>query len=244
MNTIASEFLNKINKSFKPVKGNEVLILTSGTIQTSSLSDTHVNSVPCETINEITGHPITCGVSFADLYSFGSMSVICPNTCSTMEQYPVYGSGVYSANSSVCRAMLHSGNYSKFEDVNFAIATLHKGLIRNFTSSQNNGINSLTSDKEQMAFSISTLNITCPYDKVKSLKFIQNDEKSFNNDELNIIESIINKKSESKESDNKKVENDNDDDEDSSLNKIYKNLRMINDETKNNDYSIDQDELD
>jgi len=42
----------------------------------------------------------------------------------------------------------------------------------------------------------------------------------------------------------KKVENDNDDDEDSSLNKIYKNLRMINDETKNNDYSIDQDELD
>lgn len=79
LNSFASEFTSKIGKQFQPVKGNEVLILSNGNIETTSFGDSHISALACETQNEFGGQKVdSCGVTFNDLHSFGTMMVVCP----------------------------------------------------------------------------------------------------------------------------------------------------------------------
>jgi len=64
---MAENYNNRINKKFTPVKGNEVLILSNGVIKTISLSDSHINAVACESINEFNGKLIECKMTFKDI---------------------------------------------------------------------------------------------------------------------------------------------------------------------------------
>jgi len=86
MNELAEEFNSKIGKSFKSVKGNEIMLLSNGSIKTESFDNAHINSVACETVFEMTGQLLTCGMTFNDLSTFGTMKVICPNECAKMEE--------------------------------------------------------------------------------------------------------------------------------------------------------------
>jgi len=49
---VAAKFNAILGKGWTPVKGNQVLILSSGQMKTVGFSSAHVNSVVCETIDE------------------------------------------------------------------------------------------------------------------------------------------------------------------------------------------------
>jgi len=142
LNPIASEFNSKLGKSFKSVKGNEIMILSNGSIKTESFDSVHINSVACETSFEVSGQLLTCGTTFNDLQAFGTMMVICPGDCVKLNEYKVYGTTVYAGESSVCRSIEHIGIYTKFEEFKFAIITPEKSLISTFINSDSNGIKS------------------------------------------------------------------------------------------------------
>jgi len=52
LTAMAQKFNAIIGKPFNPIKGNEILMLSSGHFKTVSHVSAHVNSIPCQTIDE------------------------------------------------------------------------------------------------------------------------------------------------------------------------------------------------
>jgi len=105
---VAKQFNDRVHKDFAGVVGNEALLLQQGMLVTASFTTTHVNAIPCMTSQEMVAKKVKCKVTFNDIAAFNVDIVYCDPKCIEMG-LPVYGSGVYSSNSSVCTAMLHSG---------------------------------------------------------------------------------------------------------------------------------------
>lgn len=73
--------------------------------------NTHIIALVCQTIYEDKLLNIDCGHNFDDLSSRdGSINhkILCLKDCSY--EGNVFGMGLYSSKSHVCKAMMHSGN--------------------------------------------------------------------------------------------------------------------------------------
>jgi len=82
-------------------------------LKTEQLGSSHISGIPCETIDEHNAYVIDCKVSYSDLMEKESAIVICKKDCTNVKSVSVWGSIQYSEDSSVCKAMMHSGSYVK-----------------------------------------------------------------------------------------------------------------------------------
>lgn len=64
---VAVQFNDVRGKEFVGVKGNEALILQNGILKTVNFSDSHINSIVCETSMEDSFNRVTCTTTFTDL---------------------------------------------------------------------------------------------------------------------------------------------------------------------------------
>jgi len=85
MNAIAAEFNESVNKSFTPVSGNPVLILSNGMLKTVSLQNAYINALPCSSIQQKTS-PIKCGVTLGSLKDFNTGKIICSKDCKKINE--------------------------------------------------------------------------------------------------------------------------------------------------------------
>lgn len=104
--------------------------------------------------------------TFSSYEIFSNIRMICPSDCAK-EKAPVYGSGMYTDNSSVCRAAIHSG----------AIIDTEGGIVevriepgkKNYLGSSRHNIETLDNPSSwDRSFSISKYDPYCPIDKMKN----------------------------------------------------------------------------
>jgi len=93
-------------------------------------------------------------MTMGDLNTFDAQMVLCTEDC-TKSVYGVWGTGVYAWISSVCKAIMHSGSYTKYEgDMFFAQVIPHKSLLQTFTGSTQNNINSKSLRTQMKGFTV------------------------------------------------------------------------------------------
>lgn len=81
MNKVATEFNQKLGKSFTPVKGNPVLILSNGMIKTVPFGNATIGAIPCSTIAENMSK-LQCTQTLTDVLEAQIISQVrCPKTC-------------------------------------------------------------------------------------------------------------------------------------------------------------------
>lgn len=89
------------------------MVLKGGLIVTEKKGEpkTHIIALACQTIDEDKQLALTCDDTFDDLANRDgqiSHKVLCLKDCSKAGD--VFGVGMYSGDSKVCRAMMHSGS--------------------------------------------------------------------------------------------------------------------------------------
>lgn len=103
--------------------------------------------------------------AFTSYEIFSNLRMICPSDCSKIKA-PVYGTGVYTDNSSVCRAAIHSG----------AILDSDGGIVevrvepgkKNYIGTTKHNIESLDNPSPwDRSFTVQKYNPYCPIDKMK-----------------------------------------------------------------------------
>lgn len=80
LNPVATKFNSDVGKSFTPIKGNPVLILSNGMIKSVTLEAAFINSMPCRSL-QVKVLPIECGMNYGDLEKFDAHKVICSMQC-------------------------------------------------------------------------------------------------------------------------------------------------------------------
>jgi len=111
LNSIAAEFNEKVGKSFTPVQGNPVLMLSNGMIKTVPFANASIAALPCSGVAEKLS-TLKCTQNLTDVLGLNIFQVRCPKYCLERfktESIKLEGSIVYSENSSVCKAIFHSG---------------------------------------------------------------------------------------------------------------------------------------
>ena len=94
-----------------------------------------------------------------------NLRLVCPKYCSA-DSSPIYGSGMYTDNSSICKAAIHAGVIT---DMNGGIFELNVEPGRkNYLGSSSHNIDSLDyPDEWDKSFKVKKYNPYCPIDKMK-----------------------------------------------------------------------------
>lgn len=112
---------------------------------------------------------------------YTSLKMVCPRNCMNYEKGYVYGSDIYSDNSSVCRAGIHSGvisNEGGFIEVNMVSG------VEKYFGSERNGVKSLDWDiKGDKAFKVKKYKGVCPIDSVEGNVNRKDTENEIENDD-------------------------------------------------------------
>lgn len=146
-------------------------MLSNGFFKTTSFTSSHINSLVCATSNEIVVNKINCNITFSDLDGMYNV-VLCTENC-TSTQVAVFGTSVYSENSSVCRSMMHSGQYTNIDGYYLGKIQVNASLIQEFVGSEQNKVNSKPIKKQMKGFTVSKITEECPAERVKKLSYIQ-----------------------------------------------------------------------
>jgi hypothetical protein len=113
---------------------------------------------------------IECDTNFkSDLFSnyeiYTNLRLVCPSGCSS-DPSPIYGTGIYTDNSSICKAALHAG-FIKDAIGGTVEVNLEPGR-KNYNGSSKFNIDSLDYTEEwSRSFKVKQFNPYCPLDKIK-----------------------------------------------------------------------------
>jgi hypothetical protein len=101
---------------------------------------------------------------FAEYPVFANLRLVCPSNCDSLSTAPVYGSGLYSDNSSVCRAAIHAGVITNEGGI---VEVQYQPGQKGYVGGNRNNIDSLSLDKWDKSFKVSNYCPFCPIDKMK-----------------------------------------------------------------------------
>lgn len=116
LNVIVTEFLSKQSKPFEPIKGNQALVITEGTIKDVKLAQIRSTAGVCTT-EEVDARKIGCGVTFNDMKTWGLDTALCIEETCVGKGMKIYGGPVYYPNSSVCLAAEQQGLFKPIESM-------------------------------------------------------------------------------------------------------------------------------
>jgi len=139
------------------------------------LDSIDVIGIPCSTNDDGTGKvntniTIECNTNmraseFSGLDIFTNLRMVCPRNCS-QDKSPIYGSGIFTDNSSICRAAIHSGTIK--DAVGGIVEVIIEPGQNAYKGSPRHGIDSLDwSEKWVKSFRINQYKPYCPIDKLK-----------------------------------------------------------------------------
>jgi len=83
-------------------------MLVNGVLKTISIGSAQIMAIPCQSIDELDVNPITCSTSLNDFSDIASFHIACPRGCGS-SNVPLYGDNIFSADSSICKAVEFSG---------------------------------------------------------------------------------------------------------------------------------------
>ncbi|MFM7858600.1 MAG: LCCL domain-containing protein, partial [Flammeovirgaceae bacterium] len=107
------------------------------------------------------------GDAFSEYELFTNLRVICPRNCGSSSSQ-VFGNGIYTDNSSICKAAIHSGFIKDSEGGTIEI-DLEPGQ-KNYMGSTANNIESMDYPNEwDRSFRVKQYKPSCPIDKIKEL---------------------------------------------------------------------------
>jgi hypothetical protein len=160
------------------VHNHEALILTGGQVKAVKLREAKVNSIACQTIDEYDVIPLKCSTTLLD-FDAKNQYVACPKDCKH-DPTPLHGNGLFSEDSSVCKAVAMTGNYIENEDFYYAAITSNKQLVNKFESGKGHTISSTFKKGQSFAFAVSKFSDflhQCPAEKAlqmtKAKSFMQ-----------------------------------------------------------------------
>ena len=151
------------------------------------LKDYPVLSIICSTNDDrgkknFSSNDIECDTNlrsnkFSNYEIYTNLRLICPRSCSS-DKSPIYGTGIYTDNSSICKAALHSG-IIKDSDGGVIQVIIESGK-KDYIGSTRFSIESLDYSKEwDRSFRIIKYNPYCPVDKLKEFMKGKIKESSF-----------------------------------------------------------------
>jgi len=76
LNNIVTNFLQIKGQTFEPIPGQQVLVITEGTVKATRLNIMKATATVCTT-EEVDARKISCGVTFNDLKAWGLDSALC-----------------------------------------------------------------------------------------------------------------------------------------------------------------------
>jgi len=128
--------------------------------------------------------------AFSSYEIFSNLRMICPSDCSK-EKVAVYGTGIYTDNSSVCRAAIHSGAITDSEG-GIVEVRIEPGK-KNYLGSTKHNIETIDNPSPwDKSFTVSKFNPYCPIDKMKEYtepntlgSFLELEDNSDNNSASN-----------------------------------------------------------
>jgi len=77
--------------------------LKDGVIKTSQITQTWINAILCESIDEYETSFMNCSMTLKDTDNENKI-ITCPNDCDKT-LYPIYGDNVFHEESSICKAV-------------------------------------------------------------------------------------------------------------------------------------------
>ena len=102
-------------------------------------------------------------ISNFEIYT--NLRLVCPKGCA-LDPSPIYGSGVYTDNSSICKAAIHAGVITDMNGGIFELFVEHGR--KNYNGSTSHNIDSLDYSNEwTKSFRLKKYNPYCPIDKLK-----------------------------------------------------------------------------
>jgi len=119
------------------------------------------------------------GEKFSNLELFSHIKFVCPRDCS-LDKTSVYGTDIYTDNSSICRAAIHSGAISDSEGGIIEL-TVEKGK-KNYIGSSAHNVETLDYPQEwDRSFKVNKFKPYCPIDKMKDYasSLLNNSSSSF-----------------------------------------------------------------
>lgn len=153
--------------------------------QDGTKEDNNFYTMMCDTILR--------GTTFDEFEIFTTLKIKCPPGCQKNNS-KVFGNELYTDNSSICKAAIHSGIID--DTGGYAELRIEKGL-KNYVGKESNNILSLNYNEEwNRSFSINKYNPYCPVDKIKDYKksFISYAANKKSNKTKNILSTSFNKK--------------------------------------------------
>jgi len=116
-------------------------MLINGMIKAVELNyeTTWINAISCQSIDEFEVHKLKCSHAFKD-FEYQNKLIACPATCALKKEYMVYGSDIFSEDSSICRALIYSGEYIQRNGLLYGSYSGNKNLVKEFKSSSRNKI--------------------------------------------------------------------------------------------------------
>ena len=137
------------------------------------------------------------GDAFSDYEFYTNLRVVCPKNCAS-DKSQIFGNSIYTDNSSICKAAIHSGKIKDFEGGIIEI-DLEPGK-KNYIGATAHNIESLDYPNEwDRSFRVKGYQPNCPSDKLK--EYLKAKSESF----LSLDENIILEKTNNLQ-DAKKVE--------------------------------------
>jgi len=110
--------------------------------------------------------------AFSSYEIFSNLRMICPSYCSK-EKAPVYGTGVYTDNSSICRAAIHSGAMIDSEG-GIVEVRIEPGKKNYLGSTKHNIETNDNPSPWDKSFKVQKFNPFCPIDKMKEYTVPEN----------------------------------------------------------------------
>lgn len=123
-------------QTFEPVTGQQVLVVTEGTVKATNLNAMKATASICTT-EEVDARKIGCGVTFGDLKEWGLDSALCQEPTCVESGAKIFGGPVYYPNSSVCLAAEQLGAFKDIQGyklVRVSESNLNKSEFQTFNS--------------------------------------------------------------------------------------------------------------